>query len=326
VETGDGQQIALHHYAPVKDAGHLPVMMLHGLGSNRHNFDLFGHIDALPRQMARDGYQVYVVELRGVGVSRQRRAEGRLQGVDAYLRHDLPAAVAYIRRVHDAQKLHWVGHSMGAMLGYLYGSAFPEHLQSLLAAAGPAPAHVKVPARSLILPFRHIIHGRRMGDTEIPNRLGLHAIKRMPRLIRLAYDKILFSSENMTSELLVQFAQHGLENVPLSVIRRIGEWAAPSGAHSGEIERALSTLHVPTLMLAARYDPLCPPEVMLEASKLMPYGNVETCVVSREQGFKADFGHGDLLASHAAVREVYPLILRFIADHETRRTLPKSMS
>ncbi len=294
-------------------------MMLHGLGANRHNFDLFGHPDALPRQMARAGHHVYVVELRGVGLSRTPRADGRVQGVDAYLRHDLPAAVEYIRRSHSADRIHWVGHSLGAMLAYVYGAAFPEHLQSLVAAAGPVPALVKVPGLSLLLPIRHIIRGRMLGEAELPNRVGLQAIKRAPGLVRRMYDKILFYAENMPDDFLISFADSGLESVPLSVLRRLGDWVTRDGPYAGEIERALGGLHVPTLFLAARYDPLCQPQVVEEACRMMPTGMARSVIVSRETGFGSDFGHGDLLASENAIREVYPLILRYVAEQEARR-------
>jgi pimeloyl-ACP methyl ester carboxylesterase len=319
VETGDGFPIALHYYGPTQSSDRLPIMMLHGLGCNRHNFDLFGHEEALPRQMARKGHPVYVVEVRGVGMSRMQRGDKRAQGIDAYLRHDLPAAVSYIRRTHQAKQIHWVGHSMGAILGYLYGAAFPEHVASLLAAAGPVPALVKVPFRRFLLPLRHMIRGRRVSDLEVPNRLGVRAARHVPRLMRLAYDKVLFFGDNMPDDFLVSFAVHGLENIPLSVLRRLGEWVTTDGPHAREVEQALSSLHVPTLFVAATHDPLCTPDVAEAASKLMPFGLSELVTVSRDHGFGCDFGHGDLLASHAAIKEVYPTVMRFIDSHEQRR-------
>lgn len=311
--------------------------MLHGLGVNRHNFDLFGDSEALPRQLARRGHPVYVVELRGVGLSRaptrlanerRVRSEPRgakterrrpLLGIDAYLNHDLPAAVSFILKDANAQRLHWVGHSMGAMLGYIYGGAFPERLQSLFAAAGPVPAAVKLPGRGFLLPLRHAIAGRRMGDVEVPNRAGVKVMKRVPRLVRLAYDKVLFYSDNMPDELLLKMADGGLENIPLSVMHRLGEWVSKSGPYSGEIERSLGSLFVPTLLVAATYDPLCTPAVIERVRELMPHGYAQTQVVSRERGFANDYGHGDLLVSPNAKRDVYPLILDFVAQHERQR-------
>lgn len=292
--------------------------MVHGVGVNRHNFDLFGDHDALPRQLARKGYEVYVIELRGIGLSRAPRGHKRSHGVDEYLRFDLPAAVEYILRTQEAEKLHWVGHSMGAMLGYIYGSSFGHQIQSLLAVAGPVPAAVAIPGVNVLKPLRHVISGRSVKNFELPNRLGLQALKHVPNLLRRAYDKVLFYADNMPDEWLVKFAESGLENVPLSVLRRLGDWASATGPYAGEIERALGSLYVPTLFLAAKFDPLCPPDVIEHARRLMPEGFAKTRVIGSEYG-AIDFGHGDLLASEAAKRWVFPVVLDFIDEHEAGR-------
>ncbi|MCC6807237.1 MAG: alpha/beta fold hydrolase [Deltaproteobacteria bacterium] len=318
VKTGDGHPIALQHYSPAEKTARLPVLMVHGLGANRHNFDLFGDDDALPRQLARKGYECYVIELRGIGLSRAPRGQRRAQGVDEYLRYDLPAAVEHVLKAQDQEKLHWVGHSMGAILGYIYGSSFGHQIHSLLAAAGPVPAAVPLPGVGMLKPLRHMIAGKQLQNIELPNRLGLKALKRMPKLVRLAYDKVLFYADNMPDDWLLKFADSGLENIPLSVLRRLGDWAVPSSRFGGEVERALGSLYVPTLFLAAKYDPLCPPDVVEHARRLMPEGYAKTHIISSDYG-SVDFGHGDLLASPPAKRWVFPLVMEFIDAQEAAR-------
>jgi pimeloyl-ACP methyl ester carboxylesterase len=318
--TSDGHQIALQRYSPASETGRLPVLLVHGLGTNRHNFDLFGDEEALPRQLARRGHEAFVVEVRGVGLSRAERGHGREHGIEQYLRYDMPATVDHILRTSGAPKLHWVGHSMGAMLGYIYGASFGDHLQSLLAAAGPLPAAVPLPGKKLIRKLRHVIAGKRLQQLELPNRLGVMAMKAVPpALVRFAYDKLIFCSENMPDEFLEKFASSGLENIPLSVLRRLGDWASPGSAFGGEMERALGGLYVNTLFLAATYDPLCPPDVIEHARRMMPEGFARTRVISREHGFEHDFGHADLLASPAAKKCVFPLVLDFIEQQEAQR-------
>src|SRR5262249_41319223 len=156
------------------------------------------------------GHHAYVVELRGVGLSRAPKGVKQTFGVDYHLRYDLPAAVDYVLRTHDTQRLHWVGHSLGAMLGYVYGGAFPERLASLTAVAGPVPRAVPLPGVQLLLPLRHLL--RRAPLQEIPNRLGLLALKRLPKLARAAYDGVLFCSDNLDDEWLLKVAEQALEN------------------------------------------------------------------------------------------------------------------
>ncbi|HRP70898.1 MAG TPA: alpha/beta fold hydrolase, partial [Turneriella sp.] len=45
---------------------------------------------------------------------------GKQWSVDDYLLCDLPTACEYIINETGAPKLHWVGHSMGGILGFFY--------------------------------------------------------------------------------------------------------------------------------------------------------------------------------------------------------------
>lgn len=314
VPTADGQLIALHYYSGYRGPMRrgpmpLPVLCVHGLGANRHNFDIFGDPGALPRQLAARGHDTYVVELRGMGHSPAAR-----HGVDQYLGHDLPAVVDYILegRGLRQRKLHWVGHSLGAILGYLYGGRHPEKLASLTSVAGPLPAAVPIFARDLIAQVRHLIRGG-LEHLVIPNRKGALAFKHLPSLARLAYNGKLFHGPNLTDAMLVKVAEECLENVSLGVLRRLAEWTTTHGPHAREIEQALATLTVPSLFLAGTLDPLAPPVACEAAMMHMPEGFGTFRVVSKRRGDGLDFGHGDILVSPAAQRAVYPLILDFIA-------------
>lgn len=314
VPTSDGQLIALHYYAGYRGPMRrgplpLPVLCVHGLGANRHNFDLFGDPNALPRQLAARGHDTYVVELRGMGHSPAQR-----HGIDHYLGHDLPAVVDYILQGRGLRqrKLHWVGHSLGAILGYLYGGQHPEKLASLTSVAGPLPAAVPIFARDLLANVRHLIRGRLI-DFVIPNRRGALAFKHLPGLARLAYDGTLFHGPNLSDAMLIKVAEQCLENVSLGVLRRLAEWTTSHGPHAHEVEDALAKLTVPSLFLAGTLDPLAPPVACEAAMAHMPQGHGTFRVVSKRRGDGVDFGHGDILVSPAAQRAVYPLILQFIA-------------
>jgi pimeloyl-ACP methyl ester carboxylesterase len=317
VPTSDGHLIALHYYAGYRGPMRrgplpLPVLCVHGLGANRHNFDIFGDPGALPRQLAARGHDTYVVELRGMGHSHAEE-----HGVDDYLGLDLPAVVEYILQGRGLRqrKLHWVGHSLGAILGYLYGGHHPEQLASLTSVAGPLPAAVPIFARDLLVQARHLIRGG-LEKFVLPNRRGAMAFKHLPKLARLAYDGMLFHGPNLSDELLVKVADQCLENVSLGVLRRLAEWTTARGPHAREIEDALATLTVPSLYLAATLDPLAPPVSVEAAMAHMPAGYGTFRVISRRRGDGADFGHGDILVSPAAQRAVYPLIMDFIAQRD----------
>jgi len=63
---------------------------------------------------------VWIIELRGHGRSRQHSAVLYDWTCEDYIDKDLPAAIDYIRRHHGCDQLHFIGHSMGGMLGLCY--------------------------------------------------------------------------------------------------------------------------------------------------------------------------------------------------------------
>ncbi|KIY96036.1 lipase [Monoraphidium neglectum] len=103
--------------AAARPRGH-PVMLVPGLASSAEaTFDvvprlsLFGHL-------ARQGYDVWLVDLRGNGKSGAPDVRPLSEGwcVDDHLFRDMPSAVELILRETGAEQLHWIGHSMGGML------------------------------------------------------------------------------------------------------------------------------------------------------------------------------------------------------------------
>ena len=318
VPTVDGRLVALHFYGAAQRSKEA-VLCVHGIGANRNNFDLFGDVESLPRQLNARGHDVYVIELRGNGHS---RTAGDPANIHDYLEYDLPAAVDHILLSHD--RLHWVGHSLGGILGYMFGGRYPGRLRSLTSVAGPLPAAVPLIGRRYLVAASQLL-ARQVHRRKLPNRLGAKALGLSPALARLMYNGVLFASDNISDELLRNVAADCLEDVSLGVLRHLAEWCKAEGPFAGEIERSLRSLRVPTLFLGATKDPLCPPAALKEAHLHMPAGFGDVRIVSRQSGH-TDFGHGDILVSHAAKRHVCPQILDFIADREPARALDRVAS
>src|SRR5512140_3464556 len=66
--THDGWRLALYRHAPGRRSHRTPVLLCHGMASNRWDMDGPGRI-SLARYLVRRGYDVWVVELRGAGRS-----------------------------------------------------------------------------------------------------------------------------------------------------------------------------------------------------------------------------------------------------------------
>ena len=127
--TSDGWDLALYRYRPGRPVeGREPVVLCHGMLSNRFNVDLDERV-SLARYLRDRGFDTWVMELRGHGGSRRSRSPAGAGGaprhqpfdwtVDEYVQRDVPAVLEYVRGATGATKVHWFGHSMGGML--LYG-------------------------------------------------------------------------------------------------------------------------------------------------------------------------------------------------------------
>ena len=121
--ASDGWKVALHRYLPRgREEVARPVVLCHGLGANRYNFDL-GRGPSLARYLRERGYDVWVLELRGAGCSsRPRWLNGRRYtwNFDDFVERDIPAALDRVRMKTGAEQVNWVGHSMGGLVMYAF--------------------------------------------------------------------------------------------------------------------------------------------------------------------------------------------------------------
>lgn len=88
----------------------VPVILLHGSFSNRRFWYSPKGI-GLGAYLARAGFDVWIPEMRGHGLS-PRNAAWRHNSVAGYARDDLPTINAFVRE-KAGQAPHWVGHSLG---------------------------------------------------------------------------------------------------------------------------------------------------------------------------------------------------------------------
>jgi polyhydroxyalkanoate synthase subunit PhaC len=128
--TRDGVSLAITRVRGAGRPSRGAVMLQHGLASNGGAF-------VVPQQsfsehLASLGYDCYVTELRGAGKSDVPKEEA---GFDAYAEHDLPALIEAVLACSGHDKLAYVGHSMGGILGLAYGIEHPDAPFSCVLAA-----------------------------------------------------------------------------------------------------------------------------------------------------------------------------------------------
>ena len=139
--TVDGWMLGMRRIRPEHpDPGKLPVVLCHGLGLNGTFWTITD--DHLPGQLARQGYEVFVVDMRGSGASHRVGAAGKINNflrqtplrevgardwnVDDEYKYDVPAILEYVRAETGSSKVNWVGHSLGGMLMFPFLEFSPE--------------------------------------------------------------------------------------------------------------------------------------------------------------------------------------------------------
>ncbi len=110
-----------------------PVLMLHGsLGNGRIFYSQSGK--GLAPYLARQGFDTYVVDLRGRGGGRPRVSRSARYGQTEALLEDLPAVCAAVHQLRSRLPAFWVAHSWGGAMLMSFLARFPEMRESLMAA------------------------------------------------------------------------------------------------------------------------------------------------------------------------------------------------
>jgi predicted alpha/beta hydrolase len=111
--TPDGWRLALHRYRPQRPDPGTPVILCSGYACNRWFID-YDERYSLARFLARLGFDAWVLELRGRGLSypATRTPQTWQWTFDELATIDVPAAIAHVTSA-TGHPVRWVGHSMG---------------------------------------------------------------------------------------------------------------------------------------------------------------------------------------------------------------------
>ena len=138
--TQDGVTLRYKHYPR---PGAIPVLLLHGFAQNDRGWDSPIARYSFARALSRQGYDVWIGNLRGAGTEGYRSdqpsgAPSHSWTVDDHIAQDAPALVETIVE-RTGQRPFVIAHSMAAwiMEGYLAGAAHREQeLRGLITIAG----------------------------------------------------------------------------------------------------------------------------------------------------------------------------------------------
>jgi pimeloyl-ACP methyl ester carboxylesterase len=312
--TEDGWRIGISRYRPTSRKYREPVLLVHGIASNRLNFDLTDRL-SLAMALSRAGFDTWIVDLRGRGHSVRPRLFSGLHydwSFDEYAEKDLPAAVREVLRATGASQLHLVGFSVGALACYAYlsGTKRDQPVASLVSMAGPTTFRRlnKFLSARLIRNLRWMRH-RWLMRILAPGSGYLH-----PSPLQLIYNP-----ENIEGATQRRTMVNAVSNFARNELLQYADWIRGDVFRSIDQRRdyrsELGRIEVPTLFVAGARDTFAGPDAVKETvDACTGIADKEFRICSRAQGMKANYGHFDLLLGRDAPDEVYPMVERWLTE------------
>ncbi len=312
--TSDGWRIAVVRYRPNGPAGATnpgaePVLLVHGIAANRLNFDLSDE-RSLARFLADAGYDTWCVELRGRGLSTKPRLFTRFRwdwSFDEYVEQDLPVAIESVLRATRADRLHLVGFSVGGAAAYaLLGD--PRQADKIrTACAIGAPATYGFQRKYLYSwPLRNLRWLR--------HRLFMRLFA--PLALR---PKLLMNPDNIDGATVRRMMVNVSCNFARNEALQYGDWVENdqfrSIDHRRDYRKSMERITTPMLFVAGNKDRIAPPPSVKDAHDLVASADKKFVIASRGHGFKANYGHFDLVLGKQSADEVFPIVRDWLAAH-----------
>ena len=326
IATEDGWTVWVHRYRPVgPPKGGPPVVLGHGFTMNRWCWSL-SERGSLPILLAEQGYDVFVAEYRGSGRSRTpddatlyAKRPGGFDGwgFDDHVTLDLPAIIDGVRLITGQSHVHWVGHSMGGMLGYSYALASKgAGLASLCTLGSPTR-------------FEHIVH--LFGPTGPLAWRGLHKLPKLHLrpLVRFGLPLALFmprvtlrtsgSVEFLNVQERLTLMSEAFEDTsPALAGFFMDHWLHDRRLIPGDDAVSFGDLPVRTLVVAGVKDVLAPPQAARRAyDEFDPARAAAPISVSyrcfgdrslRPHEVGPALGHADLISGEESMKHIVPLL------------------
>jgi len=315
--TTDGWRLAVVRYRPAA-AGQMPpgepVLLVHGLAANRYNFDLTDNV-SLARWLSARGHDVWLVELRGRGLSSRPRLFSGLRydwSFDEYAERDLPAAAKAIVRATGARRLHLVGFSTGALAAYAWLSDTHRDVEvgSLVSLGGAA--FFKRAGRAL--PARIIRNLRWMR-----HRWLMRVIAPLSGYWHPSPLSLIYNPENTDGAVQRRAMVNMIANFSRNELLQYSDWIMNDVFRSIDLRRdyraELPRITTPSLLLAGPRDVLATPDAVKTTFESLGSSDKQFMICSRAQGLRVNYGHFDLVIGREAPAEIYPLVLRWLDAH-----------
>ena len=318
--AADGAALCLTLVRPpgtrLAQAPRASVLLVHGFGQNRYLFDMPGR--SFATYLAHGGFDAYVLELRGHGLSRQRGGPYATSVAD-YSELDVPAAVAALR-ARGVDDLMLCGHSMGGVACMTAPAALLRTVRAVATIA--SPTHLGRGAEGLRTFARlgsaliRAAGGTRWGRGFDTGLLAGVFRRALPLFnTRGPWPLHIWVPGQIEDDILHGYLSRAFEAEPKGVVFDFSRWL-----HKRSFDRTdggesfwsrLRTMPAPILFVVGAQDRIVPP-ASIEPGYALTGGPHKTWMLFGEDHHQGRYGHTDLLLGRHAPTEVWPRILAWL--------------
>lgn len=321
LKTLDDCDISLHRTVQKSLATKHPILLVHGFAANAQMWRSPVQEIHLADILSRQGHPVYAIDLRF-----RKGKPTKDWDADDYVFFDIPRALSYIE--HDSGKsgIHWIGHSMGGLLGYMYqalnGSDKVISHTTLgspgFSGAGAHSHWIKLPKILVKIASSRIQTGR---------------LDLLPPEIMSALLKFSFFTANPRNPFLKKQNLRGfksrnfLGNVSQGECLQMGYLAHSKGLKSTRFrfsyDQFWNRVKAPLLAFAGDRDFIVPPQVAKIGFDSAPSIEKKYYRLSKSRGSRTSYGHLDLIMGPNVGHEIWPKIISWIQQWEKAIETPK---
>lgn len=315
-QTHDGWRLELRRYLDPERhlQGRAPVLFIPGYGMN--TYILAYHPDGVSMvgALVEAGYEVWTANLRGQGGA--SRAHGVSRGADVGLTQlaltDVPCARDFVLSHSGADKIVFIGCSLGASILYAYLAHHPDDHRAagMIAIGGPLrwlnPSALmrllfKSPTLAGLVPFKGTRQAINVAMPLLRRAPGALSMYMNARQIDLRKSKLLTPTVDdpiprLNRQIALWLRRQDLVvkglNIPLA-LKRLGP--------------------LPMLCLLANRDGVVPPEAALSVLEVRPPAQVEVVIAGDEDTW---FAHADLFIAPKAYEWVFAPMISWLDQLE----------
>ncbi len=302
LDNGDGWILDVRRVTSgAPDPALPPVVFVPGYGMNTHILGYHPRGPSMVEYLCRDGFEVWLANLRGQGQSvRRPHGRRRIHLADLAL-VDVPAVMERVlaETASTAGRAHVVGCSLGGALAYAYlASVVTSHpVASLVSLGGPFRWDDVHPLVAAVARHAEWVGRVPVVGTRALARAAIPLARRVPALLS-PYMNARGIDLSKPGELA-----RTVDDPPRGVTRDLAEWIRRGDLVVGGIDvgKALEGIELPILCVLASGDGIVPPRTVT-AIRDVAHGPVDVLEVGDAQ---TPFAHADLFINDQALERVF---------------------